>query len=70
MRKDDIDETDVMATCDSGEEAGAKADAAEKSSEDKAANPDTDDILSSGGALFGALTGKDPATEEVVKPKP
>ena len=26
MQKDDIDETDVMATCDSGEEAGKQAD--------------------------------------------
>jgi hypothetical protein len=69
MRKDDIDETDIMATCDTGEEAGKEAEKAEKQDEDKPGNPETDDILSSGGALFSALTGKDPAVEES-KPKP
>lgn len=57
-----------MATCDTGEEAGKKAD--EVAGEEKQANPESDDILSSGGALFGALNGIDPAAEEVVKPKP
>ena len=70
MRKDDIDETDVMATCDSGEEAGEEAEKKdEEPKEDKALNPESDDILSSGGALFGALTGKDPSIEEKPKPK-
>jgi hypothetical protein len=32
LNKDDIDETDVMATCDTGEEAGAEA---EKKTEEK-----------------------------------
>jgi len=41
-----------------------------KDDEDKPANPDSDEILSSGGALFGAFTGKDPSTEEPAKPKP
>ena len=42
--------------------------AQKKDEEEKPANPESDDILSSGGALFGALTGKDPSVEE--KPKP
>ena len=42
--------------------------AEKKDEEEKPANPESDDILSSGGALFGALTGKDPSIEE--KPKP
>jgi hypothetical protein len=31
--------------------------AEKKDEEEKPANPESDDILSSGGALFGALTG-------------
>lgn len=68
MQKDDIDETDVMATCDTGEEAGKKVD--EIAGEEKQANPESDDILSAGGALFGALTGKDPSVEEPIKVLP
>ena len=73
VSKEDSDETEVQATSETGEEPEEEAEKPakkEESSEEKPVNPESDDILSSGGALFGALNGVDPAVEVVVKPKP